>query len=76
MSDLGVDINLSKSLVSSRGVGEFAKRLISPFQEFTPLGPANLLAGIRNWVMVLSVLLDSVEKGRSISAWTALRKLD
>lgn len=29
---LGVDINLSKSLVSNIGVAEFAKRLITPHE--------------------------------------------
>lgn len=43
MKGLGVEINLSKSLVSSDGVIEFAKRLVSPESEYSPVGPRNLL---------------------------------
>jgi len=43
MKGLGVEINLSKSLFSSDGVIEFAKRLVSPESEYSPVGPRNLL---------------------------------
>lgn len=39
----GVEINDFKSLRSDHGVMEFAKRLVSPTEEYTPLGPRNIL---------------------------------
>lgn len=46
MQDLGLDINMSKSLVSD-DTFEFAKRLIRTDGEFSPIGPANLLSALR-----------------------------
>jgi hypothetical protein len=37
MTALGVEINLSKSLQSSKGVFEFAKRIATPTEEYSPL---------------------------------------
>jgi hypothetical protein len=49
MATLGVPINMSKSLVSSKGCLEFAKRWIHPdLGDFTPLGPGLILVTIRN----------------------------
>lgn len=76
MEDLGVDINMSKSLRSNIGVGEFAKRLITPSMEVTPLGPGNIVAGIRNWVNTPNLLLDLVLKGKSFTVSAILKKLD
>jgi hypothetical protein len=44
---LGLDINPSKSLISHKGVCEFAKRLVSPQGEFSPIGPKNLVQAIK-----------------------------
>jgi hypothetical protein len=43
MKDLGVEINLSKSVISNEGCFEFAKRLVSPSGEISPVGPKNLV---------------------------------
>jgi hypothetical protein len=48
MTDLGVDINLSKSLVSKIGVAEFAKKLIGPDHDYSPLGPKSLFEFIKS----------------------------
>jgi hypothetical protein len=67
MGDLGVEINLHKSLVSKIGYAEFAKRLISSSQEVTPVGPSTLSHAsrdIRNYIMVLR---DLVGKGIAVS---------
>jgi len=39
MTYLGVDINLSKSLESDTGFAEFAKRLIGPKGDVSPVSP-------------------------------------
>lgn len=59
---LGVDINLSKSLVSADSF-EFAKRLVTLEGEVTPAGPANLLLGLRSLNGIPSILLDLARKG-------------
>jgi len=65
---LGVDINLSKSLVSEKGVVEFAKRLCSPLEEFTPLGPANIVLSLKSRNHLPSVFLDGIGKGNYIGS--------
>lgn len=42
MELLGVDINLSKSIISSNKTCEFAKKLIVDGVDFSPLGPKSL----------------------------------
>jgi hypothetical protein len=44
---LGLDINPSKSLVSSIGVCEFAKRLVSHQGEYSPIGPRNIVQAMK-----------------------------
>jgi len=64
-SDLGVDINMSKSLISELGVSEFAKRLFDKGVDVSPLPPKlvmSLLQGKRN---LPPVLRDMVERGLS-----------
>nr|UPW42151.1 MAG: putative RNA dependent RNA polymerase [Xinjiang mito-like virus 50] len=48
MSDLGVSINLSKSLVSASGSCEFAKRFYFQGKDVSPLGPKSLLEMIKS----------------------------
>jgi len=48
MKLLGVDINMSKSLVSSSGVCEFAKKLFIHGIDFSPIGPKSLLEFIKS----------------------------
>lgn len=47
MFTLGLDINPSKSLVSKIGVCEFAKRLVSSEDEYSPIGPRNIVQAIK-----------------------------
>jgi hypothetical protein len=48
MKDLGVEINMSKSLVSASGSCEFAKRFYYHGIDVSPLGPKSILQMIRN----------------------------
>jgi len=48
MDDLGVEINLSKSLVSVDGACEFAKRLIISGVDYSPIGPKSILEMVRS----------------------------
>lgn len=59
---LGVDINLSKSLISSHSF-EFAKRLVFGQEEVTPIGPNNLLVALQSLNGIPSVLYDLANKG-------------
>nr|WNM95031.1 MAG: RNA-dependent RNA polymerase [Diaporthe gulyae mitovirus 3] len=59
---LGVDINLSKSLVSKHTF-EFAKRLISFKGEYTPVGAKNLMLALITPKGIVSLLYDLANKG-------------
>lgn len=59
---LGVDINLSKSLVSEHTF-EFAKRIVSFGKDLSPVGPKALLCCLRSANGLPSVLLDIRNKG-------------
>jgi len=59
---LGVDINLSKSLISKDSF-EFAKRLVTMAGEVSPVGAKNLLVGLKSLKGIPSILLDLVNKG-------------
>jgi len=48
MKDLGLEINLSKSLISKLGVCEFAKHLIAHDADYSPLGPKAIQGVISN----------------------------
>lgn len=48
MKDLGVEINLHKSLVSEVGVAEFAKKLLDSNHDYSPLGPKSLFEFIKS----------------------------
>nr|UPW42134.1 MAG: putative RNA dependent RNA polymerase [Guangxi sediment mito-like virus 2] len=63
---LGVDINLSKSLISFTHF-EYAKRLYSVEHELTPIGPKNLLLLLKSPNSLVSVLRDAVLKGLVLS---------
>jgi len=59
MKRIGVQINLSKSLISHRGVGEFAKRLFSPNGELQGVSLrefSSLRYGFSNLVNLLTKL--------------------
>ena len=59
---LGVEINLSKSLVSKHTF-EFAKRLVTLDGEVSPIGAKNLLVGLKSLKGIPSIFLDMVNKG-------------
>jgi hypothetical protein len=59
---LGVDINLTKSLISSTHF-EYAKRLVSVDCELTPIGPKNILLYLKSPYGLISVLRDFIAKG-------------
>lgn len=63
---LGVEINLSKSLVSNDSF-EFAKRLVTMGGEVSPVGAKNLLVGLKSLKGIPSILLDLVNKGYCLS---------
>lgn len=62
MATLGVQINLSKSLISNDLV-EFAKRWKGPGCDISPLGAGNILASIRQKYFIGSVFTEGVRKG-------------
>jgi len=43
MKDLGLEINLSKSLISSSGSCEFAKKFYFQGEDASPIGPKSIL---------------------------------
>jgi hypothetical protein len=63
---LGVDINLSKTLVSA-DCFEFAKRLVTVTGELTPPGPKTILLALKSLNGIPSILLDMVNKGCLLS---------
>lgn len=58
VTSLGLDISLHKSLVSSTGYFEFAKRLIGPGSECSPFGASLLVLASRSWKFFPVLLLD------------------
>lgn len=60
--ELKVQINKSKSLQSDQGVMEFAKRIIGPKGDFSPVGPKNLSLFLGNKLHISSLLVDLSEK--------------
>jgi hypothetical protein len=56
MNELGVDINLSKSLVSARGYAEFAKRFISPRSNLSGASLKEFSSLYSSWAMLLSLI--------------------
>jgi hypothetical protein len=63
MTALGVPINMSKSLVSEKGVLEFAKRWVHPDRgEFSPIGPGLILVVIRNLRFIPLLVNELVAK--------------
>jgi len=63
MRSLGVDISMAKSLRSKSGWMEFAKRLVSPQAEVSPIGVGVLLGALRNAWYIPSLLGDFLSKG-------------
>jgi len=72
---LGVEINLSKSLVSSDSF-EFAKRLVTVRGEVSPVGAKNLLVGIKTIKGIPSILLDLANKGFNFTEQSLLSMME
>lgn len=66
MRDLGVDINLFKSLESIIGVAEFAKRLIGPLGDMSPISPKLILQTALRPAALTEVIRDMINRGVSI----------
>jgi hypothetical protein len=63
MGDLGVEINMSKSVVSRNGFSEFAKRWVHPhLGEFSPIGIKLLLGIVKNITMYPVLLVEMAQK--------------
>jgi len=60
--ELNVSINKAKSLQSEQGVMEFAKRIIGPKGDFSPVGPKNLSLFLGNKLHIPNLLVDLSEK--------------
>jgi hypothetical protein len=65
MNSLGVEINLSKSLTSSTGVVEFAKRWRVGETDVSPSSPSLITRLLGNWNYLPTLLLDLVGRGVS-----------
>jgi hypothetical protein len=65
-NELGVEISLHKSLVSSNTF-EFAKQLIRGDDNLSPIGPKNLLLCIKSLSGLVSLMVDMKNKGVVLS---------
>jgi hypothetical protein len=61
MESLGVAINLSKSVIS-KDLAEFAKRLVSPLGEISPIGAGNILLVSRRTNLIGALLAELYNK--------------
>lgn len=69
MADLGVDINLSKSVESEIGVAEFAKRLFGPQGDYSPLSPKLVSSIISDWRNLPTVIRDMMSRGLLVNPY-------
>jgi len=70
---LGVVINPSKSIVSESGLFEFAKRLVSPLWEISPLGFGGIMQAIYNPCYIPALLYDYVQKTEG--SWESISRI-
>lgn len=66
---IGVEISMAKSLVSDVGLAEFAKHLISPYRDYSPIGARGLLAAYREGLYLPSYAQDLRDKAFPIFPW-------
>jgi hypothetical protein len=66
VNELHVSINKSKSLQSETGIMEFAKRIIGPDGDLSPVGPKNVSLFLSNKLHIPNLLVDLSEKGIGI----------
>lgn len=64
--DLGVSINLSKSLESELSVAEFAKRMLSAEGDLSPAAPRLIVHLLRRVNYLPTVLTDLLSRGLSV----------
>lgn len=77
MLDAGVSINMTKSIISPKGVVEFAKRWIHPLLgEVSPIGASLLLAIKRNVTMYPMLLMEVFTKGVTLFPSSVLTLLE
>lgn len=62
----GVEINLSKSIQSKLGMMEFAKRIVTPESEFSPVGPKNIILSLKAPANIPTLIDDYIKKGGCI----------
>jgi hypothetical protein len=67
MKTLDVKISEAKSLRSSNGVFEFAKRISSPACDYSPVGSANLVLALRGVKHLPTLVVDALDKGMILS---------
>lgn len=60
---LGVEINMSKSLISNNGTAEFAKQLVSGDINYSPVGAKNIAQSLKSFANFPSLLRDYISKG-------------
>jgi len=75
MKDLGVDINHFKSLESNLGLAEFAKRLVGPQGDISPISPKLILQTALRPAALTEVVRDMVNRGVSVQTSDLVRFL-
>jgi len=62
ITSLGVEINLTKSVISDSGFSEFAKRWTTPNYDYSPVGAKALLKAFRNGSFLVGLYQDLHDK--------------
>jgi hypothetical protein len=62
ITSLGVEINLTKSVISESGFCEFAKRWTTPNYDYSPVGAKALLKAFRNGSYLVGLYQDLADK--------------
>jgi len=73
--ELKVQINESKSLTSEVGVVEFAKRIMGPLGDYSPVGPKNVALALVDKLNLPSLFVDFMEKGNALEYFSLKRFL-
>lgn len=73
---LGVEINKSKSIISTNGFAEFAKRFISSTVDYTPIGAKNIAQSLKSFANFPSLLRDYISKGGIVDNASVRRLFD
>jgi hypothetical protein len=64
MLTLGVDINMSKSIISDVGHIEFTKRWLFADEVLSPIGARSILGAMRQWSLTPSLFVEVFNKLR------------